>query len=539
MGHLKATRQRPGRQGADAKPPVLAEGARPALLSDSRSRALLIVILFIAAFLRLYQLGSVPRGFYRDEAMNGSNALEIVETGHFQVFYPENNGREGLFINIATPFVRVFGNTAWAVRLPAAIFGILTVWGVCLLGAELFSPPIGLLAAFFTATSFWHVVFSRLALRANAAPFLFAWGLYLLLAGIRRLRQGKPYMGPMLLAGAVYGLGFHTYIAYRATPVLVLGMLLYFFFHARKQGWLGAFWRAAAGFGAAAALVICPLLIHFARNPGTFFGRTSQVSVFQAPRPAVELGRNIWKTAQMFFLAGDANWRHNVAVQREVFWPVAILFALGIATAIGAIRGNMRRRSDSAFPYAVALGWLVIAAVPVVLADNVPHALRSLLMVPPVFLLAAAGAHRAYGYFSQRAPAPRGLRIAAAAGFFLVLSYEPYHTYFDVWAPNPKVPAAFDAGLIDLAEQVNALPKEAPKYLAVATGGDLANGIPLSVEPVAYLTRSYTKKQREAANIHYVTPENFRPQPGNPAAGADFCEQVAASLPQAAVFCVK
>src|ERR1035437_10716056 len=92
-----------------------------------------------------------------DEAMNGNNAREVLETGRFAPFYPENGGREGLYINVSTLFLRFLGNQAWVLRLPAAIFGILTVWGVYLLAAELYSPPVGLLASFFLATSFWHI----------------------------------------------------------------------------------------------------------------------------------------------------------------------------------------------------------------------------------------------------------------------------------------------------------------------------------------------------------------------------------------------
>ena len=38
------------------------------------------------------------------------------------------------------------------------------------------------------------------------------------------------------------------------------------------------------------------------------------------------------------------------------------------------------------------------------------------------------------------------------------------------------------------------------------TASGLANGTPLSVAPLVYLTRSYTRKQQDAARIHYVTP---------------------------------
>jgi hypothetical protein len=59
-------------------------------------RAAFALILAYAAFLRLHALTTTPPGLYRDEAMNGNNALAALETHRFAVFYPENNGREGL-----------------------------------------------------------------------------------------------------------------------------------------------------------------------------------------------------------------------------------------------------------------------------------------------------------------------------------------------------------------------------------------------------------------------------------------------------------
>lgn len=498
--------------------------SRPFVLSEKQGRMLLAAILAIAAFLRLSQLSTQPRGLYRDEAMNGNNVLQILETGRFQVFYPENNGREGLFVNASVPFVSLLGNTAYAIRLPAALFGIFTVWGVYCLAAELFPVAVGLAAAFFVATSYWHVTFSRMALRANAAGFFLAWGLFLLVVAARRLQGGKLGIATMALAGVVYGIGFHTYIAYRATPLLVLLMLVYYLRQARKEGWAGAFWKGVAAFAVAVTLVVLPLLIYFAQNPGTFFGRTTQVSVANDPNPAFSVAGNIWKTALMFFVSGDTNWRHNYDGQPEVYWPVAILFAAGIVVAAGEARRG-------SFAHGVMLGWLAIAAVPVVLSnDAIPHALRSVLMIPPVFVLAAVGAHWVYASVAPKVP-PR-VMLGLGALMAGMLCWQPYHTYFDLWVPNPKVASAFDAGLIEIAEQLNAMPAAAPKVIAVATGGDLANGTPLSVAPLVYLTRSYTKKQQDAANIHYAMPT-----PGEPA--ASFCEKIGAALPQAAVICVR
>ena len=151
----------------------------------SKQTYLLLIILIIASFFRLYNLSgtnSVPPGLYPDEAINGNNASEALDTGNFKVFYPENNGREGLFINIQAVFIKVFSNEPWVLRLPSAIIGILTVLGIYLFSATLFNnASIGLLSSFFTAISFWHINFSRIGFRAIMAPFLLVWALYFLI----------------------------------------------------------------------------------------------------------------------------------------------------------------------------------------------------------------------------------------------------------------------------------------------------------------------------------------------------------------------
>lgn len=455
------------------------------------TRALLIGILLVAGFLRLNRLGAIPPGLYRDEAMDGCNALEALETGRFQVFYPEDNGREGLYINVAAGFVRVWGNRAWVLRLPAAIFGILTVWGVYQLAAELESVPAGLLAAFFLATSFWHVLLSRVALRAIGGPLFLVWGLYLLMVGLRR-----RHLAIAILAGCVYGLGFYTYIAYRATPLLIAAVLVW---GARRGGA-----KPAAAFAAVALAVAAPLMFYFAGHPEAFGSRVSQVSVFQSAHPAAEIARNLWRTARMFFIRGDANWRHNYAWRAEIFWPVAILLVIGAGIAL-------RSRK------ALLAAWLVVGALPVVFSgEGVPHALRSLLMAPPVFILAAIGGQGLYTFLARKVPGR--LLIAAATALGLVLCYEPYHTYFERWATDAHVPGSFDARAAEVAEQIGRLPPDVRKYVAVPAAD------PSIAQPVMFLTGSYTQQEQARTNIHYVM------QP---------CREVAASAPQAHVFCLQ
>ena len=234
----------------------------------------------------------------------------------------------------------------------------------------------------------------------------------------------------------------------------------------------------------------------------------------------------------MCFFSGDQSWRHNYDGRRQVFWPVAIFLAIGIALALQAVMNCLRQRSDwpaqsqICFPYAVVLGWLVLAGLPAALSDSAPHALRTLLMVPAVFILAALGAEWAWAYLGGRIPA--GLRTPVLVVFFAGLAYEPYHTYFDLWAPSPKVPLNFGGRLVDFAGQFSQFPPGAPRYLAVTYEGDLANGIPVLMTPFAYLTGSYTAKEQAETDIHYITPDSLYPKLPVPFSARSFCDQVMA-----------
>ena len=125
------------------------------------------------------------------------------------------------------------------------------------------------------------------------------------------------------LAGIVYGLGFYTYIAYRVTPILFLLFIPFF----RK---LPGFWKRTALFIIVTFIVAAPIGWYFATTPGSFFGRTAEISVTSASNPVHDFAVNIGKEALMFNYHGDYNWRQNVSGAPELFWPVGILFLLGI-----------------------------------------------------------------------------------------------------------------------------------------------------------------------------------------------------------------
>jgi len=120
---------------------------------------ILIAIILLAAFFRIYKLDTIPPGLYPDEALNGNEAISSPG----KIFYPENNGREGLYFSLLSMSFLAFGKSVFSLRLVSAIIGILTVPGLFLLTREIFleifknrgkAERIALLASFFIAVSF-------------------------------------------------------------------------------------------------------------------------------------------------------------------------------------------------------------------------------------------------------------------------------------------------------------------------------------------------------------------------------------------------
>lgn len=478
----------------------------------------LALIIIVAAFFRLYQLREVPPGLYPDEAMNGSNALEALHTGEYRVFYPENNGREGLFMNIQAFFLGTFGvEESWILRLPSAIFGILTVLGMYFLAKELFKrngAAIGLLAAFLLAISFWHVNFSRIGFRAIMAPAFLVWAVYLFLRSIRETGSGAPSntwrYGLAALSGLLLGGGMHSYIAYRIMPLLFAALIPFHF--REKKFWIALFVTAAA-----ALLAASPLFLYYAENPADFLGRTSQVSIFSSEMPLQDLLVNTAKTAWMFFGTGDGNWRHNIAGHAQLSLPVTILFLLGIGVGIRSWVSKGGDESEGRRPFTVLMVWSALAALPVVTSnEGIPHALRAILMIPPVIILAAWGSVYLYE-IRKKYDSTKVRRVinGIAVAILLFLTFEAYHLYFTVWAKSPHTPGAFAKNYVEIGEEINALPLETVKYVIVEAGGVDVRGVPMPAQTVMFITDTFRTEGREEKNVHYILPGQEHSIPEN------------------------
>lgn len=201
-----------------------------------QTTVILVLIVALAAFLRLPFLGELPYGLTIDEAGQGYSAYSILKTGkdEWGDFLPLNPRGFGdykppVFMYLLIPSIAVFGLSEFAVRLPSAIAGILTVWVFFFLVKELFKDrTLGLISAFLLAISPWHVYYSRLGWESNVGLLFFCLGILFFI----KANQKNIFLE---LSASFFGLAALSYHSFKLlVPLMVTGLLFFYFKEFKK-----------------------------------------------------------------------------------------------------------------------------------------------------------------------------------------------------------------------------------------------------------------------------------------------------------------
>ena len=232
-----------------------------------KNKLLLILIIVIASILRLWGLGSTPPSPDWDEAALGYNAYSIIQTGRDEygkflpfVLQSFDDYKPALYMYLTIPAIMLFDVNVFAVRLPSAIFGILTVLATYFILRELFSVKsktdaqsskqaenssvnysryslkivedpggrkwkleIPIIATALLAISPWHIQFSRIAFETNVG---LAFNVFAILFFLKGLKSPKF----LLFSTMFMGLNLYVYQSEKVfTPLLAIVLISVFF----------------------------------------------------------------------------------------------------------------------------------------------------------------------------------------------------------------------------------------------------------------------------------------------------------------------
>ena len=238
-----------------------------------RTTILLCLIIFLAAFLRFFNLESTPPSLSHDEVAIGYNAWSILQTGKDEygkmypiLFQSFDDFKLPGYIYATVLSEKLFGLTPFAVRFTSALLGTLTVVALYFLIKTLLKENIALVAAFLLAISPWHINFSRAAFESNGSVFFLVLGTLFLFLSLKK---------PSFLIYASFSFVASLYFYYTAR-VLIPFILLAFFLSYKKE--LLAIKKTVVLSIVVGFIALSPLLPHMFSSG---LSRVNQVSIFE------------------------------------------------------------------------------------------------------------------------------------------------------------------------------------------------------------------------------------------------------------------
>lgn len=455
----------------------------------------ILLILLVAAGLRLVALPSAPPGMTHDEADHGLTAWGIVN-GARDIYFTVGYGREPLYDYATALLMAGTGPTIFAARVTSVYFSLLMIAAVYAWARRAFGAPVALLSAAGLAVGFWPVMAGRQALRSIALPAVFALAVLFFWRGLvdgrgpraaNRRESATAFSFAtlpggefitLLLAGFLLGLTLYTYIPARVMWLVFPALAVYLAFAAprgerRVRRLLGGTTLVLV----VAACVAAPLLFHLANNPGL----EVRIDELSAPLRAAAAGdlSPLWANAagalRLFTVEGDRTWRYNIPGKPFLGPVMGALFYAGLLVAGWlAARGLLRNRVFSEKPgfhrsaggpgAFLALVWLALGFAPVLVTGPGLSMTQAIGALPVLYLFPALALVAAYGMVSQtiadRRPQPTDSRRGsghglwsvvcglAALGLFTALAAQTTRDYFNRWALTPEVRVQYEATMV-------------------------------------------------------------------------------------------
>jgi len=333
-----------------------------------KSNLLLILVCSLFLITRIYKISEIPASVYWDEASIGYNAYSVLTTGkdewgetlplHFRAF---GEFKLPVYIYFVVVSQFVFGMNTFALRLPAVLFGLLSIVGLYLLVLKLTKQKtIALFSSFLFSITPWFFIFSRTGYEAVAGLALFIWAIYFLLLSFEK----KWYL---LLSTILFVGSFYSYNSFRILSPLILGFV--FVFNTYKKQFAVAI---------VAAIILLTSMVPLYK----LYKQDSGLSRLQAVGSSAVVS-NYFKNFSLsyLFISGDTNPRSQFPNQSQLYLIDAVFLVLGLIYIV---------RSKNPKLYLI-LGLLLLAPIPAAITKENPHALRSILMSPLLSIISAIG----------------------------------------------------------------------------------------------------------------------------------------------------
>lgn len=296
----------------------------------TRWHFLVILVMILVVFFRIFQLNGVPAEPFSDHAEKILDVYDITQ-GQTHIFFPRNTGREGLQMYLTVLVAGIFktGLSFLSLKIGTVICGLLTLPFIYLLGKEIANRRVGLIAVLMAGIAYWPNVISRVGLRFPLYPLFVAPVLYYLIRGVKRSKRND-----FILAGFFLGLGLHGYSPFRIMPILVVIAIGLYLLHPQSSGKRKQTMIWLVLLAITSLFVFLPLLRYWIQYPDEFGYRAfSRLGSSDQPLSGVWwqlLLSNTWNALKMFNWSDGEIWVHSVPYRPALDIVSAGLFIMGL-----------------------------------------------------------------------------------------------------------------------------------------------------------------------------------------------------------------
>ncbi|MCA9904009.1 MAG: glycosyltransferase family 39 protein, partial [Anaerolineae bacterium] len=442
-----------------------------------------------------------------DEAYYGVDALSLVTQPRLTPFFPENFGRESLWMYLLAPSLAIFGGSAFALRIAAFFTGVLTVAAVFRLGRELFGARVGVWAAAALSVLLWAVLAGHQAFRAHVYPLAGALAFALLWRAWRQSARKRPSLKPWIWVGLAFGALAYTYIAARAWLVLAvvwviaLGLSGVGRTRLRRRGALLA--------GMIALMIALPMIGYLAANPQLAGQRSEQVIIGSLD----ELSANVVAWVRALFAEGSRDVAYNLPGRPVLDAPLLILTAIGAFVLTWYVWRRRDLRRQAIFIVLLAAASLA----PALLTTDALKPLRAVGLIVPLALVVGLGAAQLETAARVQFPAAGGVRRWATLIPLALLAWAGANTATDfaVWVRSPDLFLPMEQhiyrGIDTLAART---PPDAPVYFSPFTPAHPVLRLrqwTLAPRPVSAFERADCLRLPDAPEAYYFALTFFDP----------------------------
>lgn len=436
---------------------------------NKKLNLLLFLIIVFAGVLRIFALNRYPAGLNADEAAIGYNAYSLIQTGkdEYGELWPINfksfgDYKPGLYFYFVLPFVKLFGLNIWAVRLPSAILGTVSVFLIYLLVNEIFKDKAkALVSASLLAISPWHIHFSRGGWESNAAIFFILAAVFVFFKALK-----KPVYFP--ISCLLFLVSMYAYHSARViSPLLGLGLIIFY----RKELFNKRNWRYLLLAGILFIILLFPLIKTFTGPAGV--SRFSGVGLFADQGPLWRVNElrgehqdisslpakgfhnkliayglafaDNWLKhfhGEFLFLSGDEVARNRVPETGQMYifdflWLVAGIYFLVKKRLFGSV---------------FIFWWLAISPAAAAMTFQSPNAIRALNMVIPLMIICAYGLVELWRIFSKKRLEIKRFIFSL---IFIIISWGFARYLHQYYSHYPKTyPYAWEDGFGELVSYV-------------------------------------------------------------------------------------